>query len=139
MGLRLLRWFWQQPTPAFVAAGTGRVIRIQPAHRTIRVPVVEDALIRPFEPKPPAEVDSINFDFSERLAARGDTLASVTSLQIVNSPGAALDLSGPAHANGVVSAEWSAGTLGETYTLECVVTTTAGRTWSCRATVLIAH
>lgn len=142
MGWRLLSWLWRaapDPEPVFRAAGPGRVIALLPAFRTIRVPISEDDVIRAFETKPPGEVDSINFDYSARLAARGDSIASVGGVEIVDSSDDALELTDIAHANGVVSAEWSGGTLDVTYTLECNVTTTAGRTWPVRATVCIAH
>ncbi len=139
MGWRLLKWFWSPPAPVFVAAGAGRIIYVKPAFRTIRVPIVEDDLIRPFEPKPPQEVDSINFDYSARLAARGDAIAAIQSVEVVDSPDAALVLSGQAHANGIVSAEWAGGTLDVGYTIECIVTTVAGRTWPVRATAFIAY
>jgi hypothetical protein len=123
----------------FVAAGPGRIIYITPAFRTIRVPVEEDDLIRPFEPKPPQEIDSINFDYTARLAARGDSIAAIQSVEVVDSDDDDLALTDLAHANGVVSAEWSGGTLDTGYTIECIVTTVAGRTWPVRATVFIAY
>lgn len=142
MGWRLFRWFWREDAPApavFTAAGPGRVIIAPLQFRTIRVPVEESAVIPSFSPKPPGEVDVINFDFSERCARLGDTIAAIVSVEVVDGPDDALVLTDQAMASAAVSAGWSGGTLWETYTLECVVTTTAGRTWPQRATVTIAH
>jgi hypothetical protein len=140
MGWRLLRWLWGAGVePEFVAAGRGRVVVTALPLRTIRVPVEEDSLIRTFSPKPPAEVDHINFDYSARLAAGGDTIDSIESVDVVEGADEALEVSGFAHANGVVSAQWTGGTLDVEYTLECIVSTVGGRTWPIRATVYIAH
>lgn len=139
MGWRLLSWLWRPAPPQFVAAGAGRVVVVKPAFRTIYVPVTEDNVIRSFEPKPPEEVDAINFDYSARLAALGDSIASIGSVEVVDGPDNALELADRAHANGIVSAWWSGGTLYSRYELECIVNTTAGRKWPCRASVVIAH
>ena len=74
--------------------------------------------------KQPADVLDYDFDFSDWLADRGDTITS----QTVVSSDAGLTVGSVSMVAGVVKAFVSGGTSGTKYKLTCTVVTDGGRT-----------
>jgi hypothetical protein len=137
MGWKLLSWFWRpepDPEPEFVAARLGRAVVAPVPIRTIYAN--EDDRVKPFGPKPPEEVDFVNFDFSARLAAVGDTIATIVSVE-PSGPDEAIVVDEVTNEDGIVSARWSGGTADTEYLLPCLITTVGGRTWKLTGSVAV--
>ena len=82
--------------------------------------------------KQPSEVKDYNFDFTDFLTDKNDTIATA----IVTAP-AGLTVNSYSHVGGVVKAFVSGGTDGTSYTLRCLMVTTGGRTEEAEITIRV--
>lgn len=87
--------------------------------------------------KQPAEVLDYEFDFSEWLADRADTIVSQTVVSAPLTTGAAMPVSNIVQNSGVVRFFLSGGTDGVKYKVTCTITTTGGRTKQSEITITV--
>lgn len=78
--------------------------------------------------KQPAEVLDYEFDFSEWLADRADSIVSQTVVATAQSTGSAMTVSNVIQVAGVVRFFLAGGTEGVKYKITCTIVTTGGRT-----------
>lgn len=83
--------------------------------------------------KQPADVLDYDFDYSDWLDDRADSIATAT----VVADRAGISVTNVAHAFGVVKAYVAGGTNGQSYKLTCTVITAGGRTKQAEMTIKI--